>query len=140
MHLVQLRFGLLVGLVSSALFAAEVMPTLVRADGWDSANAPSDLFMQSVVTRDGELGWRQLCPAVQAQLPLAPFVQYVEALRAADDAKGLAISVKFVSAVQRPDGGETRTYAATARLGDGQTVAKTFIIRTQASGCVESVQ
>ena len=129
-------------LLSVTLATAVTLGTgnsMALAAGSDPSTAPSDLFMQSVVTRDAELGWRQLCPAIQAQLPLAPLVQYVDALRVADKANGLAINVKFVNAVHRLDGGETRTYAATARFGDGRTIAKIFEVRTQASGCVESV-
>ena len=43
--------------------------------------APADLFMQSVVKRDGTLGWHQLCPSLQAQLPLSMLASQVEAQR-----------------------------------------------------------
>lgn len=43
--------------------------------------APADLFRQSVVKRDGTLGWHQLCPSLQAQLPLSMLASQVEAQR-----------------------------------------------------------
>jgi hypothetical protein len=45
---------------------------------------PADLFMQSVVKRDGNLGWHQLCPALQTQEPLAALVSKVEQQRRAE--------------------------------------------------------
>jgi hypothetical protein len=49
-------------------------PTLIVGTRWAvQANTPTpaDLFMRSVVKRDGNLGWHQLCPALQAQKPLS---------------------------------------------------------------------
>jgi len=49
-------------------------PTLVLGTRWAvQANTPvpADVFMQSVIKRDGGLGWHQLCPALQAEVLLA---------------------------------------------------------------------
>jgi hypothetical protein len=101
---------------------------------------PADIFMHAIETRDGELGWRQLCPPVQAEIPLAQVIQVTAAARAADAKVGLTLSVDFVSAQDRPAGGQVRTYHAIARRADGQADEKMFVVQTQASGCVEAIE
>jgi hypothetical protein len=108
-----------------------------------AASTPADAFMQSVVARDGALGWQQLCPGAQAALPLAVLVEETAAIRTAEAASGVSVSMRFVSAQPRPEGGERRVYVATARLPrdrDEQLIQKTFVVRTQASGCVEALE
>src|SRR5260221_7236597 len=65
---------------------------------------PADLFMQSVVKRDGTLGWRQLCPAVQAQMPLTTLVSQVREQRNAESGKGLRLTMDYVGARTRTAG------------------------------------
>src|SRR5947209_20526592 len=55
--------------------------------------SPADLFMQSVVRRDGNLGWHQLCPALQAQEPLPVLAKQVEQQRIAESGEGLTLTV-----------------------------------------------
>jgi hypothetical protein len=100
---------------------------------------PADLFMQSVVKRDGALGWHQLCPAVQAQMPLSMLVSQVRKQRIAESGKGLRLTVEYIGARARTQDGQIRVYVVSARRADGWSGQRTFIVTTQASGCVEDV-
>ncbi len=101
--------------------------------------APADLFMQSVATLDGDLGWQQLCPAMQAQLPRAVLLEQTGAQRLAASERGVSLSIDHVGDRGRPDGGQIRFYLATAHAADGAVSQKTYIVETQPGGCVESV-
>ncbi len=118
-------------------------PTLILATNWtvqSNAPAPADLFMQSVVKRDGALGWHQLCPALQAQEPLSVLTGQVEEQRIAESGQGLTLTVDFVGANSRLHGGQIRLYVVTARRSHGWAEQRTYIVYTQASGCVEDVK
>lgn len=100
---------------------------------------PADLFIQSVVKDDGALGWRQLCPALQAQLPMSELEQQANAQRQDAAQHGLRLTSTFVGASPRTTGGELRDYVLTAHWSDGTTEQRTYTVLTQASGCVEDV-
>jgi hypothetical protein len=100
---------------------------------------PADLFMRSVATEDADLGWRQLCPALQNELPRDVLEQHTLAQRTLQAQQGLTLSIEHVGDRPRPTGGEVRFYVATAHGADGSSGQKTYVIKTQASGCVESV-
>jgi hypothetical protein len=105
-----------------------------------STPAPADLFMQSVATEDGALGWQQLCPALQSQLPRDVLEQQTAMQRAASAQQGLTLTVEHLGDRPRPAGGQVRTYLATAKSADGSVGQKTYVVTTESSGCVESVQ
>jgi hypothetical protein len=129
-------------IVNSALILAVIVAAYWRFT--DTAGAkpptPSDLFMQSIATEDGALGWSQLCPALQVQLPRATLEQQTEQLRASHLQSGVTLTVNHVADWPRSGGGEIRVYVATAHGADGSTGQKTYVLQTQPSGCVESVQ
>jgi hypothetical protein len=102
--------------------------------------APADLFMQSVVKRDGSLGWHQLCPALQAQMPLSALASQVEEQRIAESRESLTLVVDYVGARSRPQGGQIRLYLVTAHRPNGWVDQRTYIVYTQASGCIEDVK
>jgi hypothetical protein len=104
------------------------------------APAPADLFMQSVVQRDGTLGWHQLCPELQAQEPLSLLTSQVQQERMVELRQGLSLSMDYIGAHPRPQGGQIRLYVVTAHLPDGWTGQRTYIVYTQTSGCVEDVK
>ena len=101
---------------------------------------PADLFMQSVIRGDGQQGWRQLCPAMQAELPLDELRSQGDALRASEAHQGLTLTLDYVGARPRPSGGEVRVYVVTGREQGGPTQQRTYTVLTQASGCVEDIQ
>jgi hypothetical protein len=106
---------------------------------WADSPAPADLFMQSVATEDGGLGWSQLCPDVQTLLPRDVLEQQTEMQRTTQSQMGVTLRIDHVGDRARPTGGEIRFYVATAHATDGSTGQKTYVVKTQASGCVESV-
>jgi hypothetical protein len=105
-----------------------------------SSVTPADLFMQSVATEDGGLGWRQLCPTLQSQLPREVLEQQSSAQRTIQAEQGVKLSIEHVGDRPRPTGGELRFYVATAVAADGSAGQKTYVVKTQSSGCVESVE
>jgi hypothetical protein len=130
--------GLLVGF--SAVLAIVLHFTSASLPVRAAAEPPADTFMHSVASRDGRLGWQQLCAGAQGELPVDVLVQRTDALRVADAAAGISVRISFVGADPRPEGGERRTYLATAwQLGEPLT-QKTFVVRTQADGCVEALE
>ena len=79
-----------------ALLVVLVTLTLMLATRWavqSKAPVPADLLMQSVVKRDGQLGWQQLCPALQAQLPRSALTRQLEQQRNAESSQGLTLTV-----------------------------------------------
>jgi hypothetical protein len=107
---------------------------------WGSSSAPADLFMQSVSTEDGGLGWSQLCPGLQTQLPLDVLDQQTLMQRSLQTQQRVTLTIQHIGDTPRPTGGEIRFYVATAHGSDGSTGQKTYVVKTQTSGCVESVQ
>ena len=107
---------------------------------WFGKPTPADLFMQSVATEDGALGWNQLCPALQVQLPRDVLQQQTEKLRSDHLHSGVTLTIEHIGDRPRAGGGQIRVYVATLRAADGSTGEKTYVVETQANGCVESVQ
>ncbi len=97
----------------------------------------ADRFMQSILIDDGALGWRQLCPSIQAALPMDQLTQQANAAGAAAAQQGIRLTAQFVGAQPRVGGGEQRLYLVTAHWSSGATQRRAFAILTQASGCVE---
>jgi hypothetical protein len=130
-------------IVRLGLVVVLATPTLILGTIWviqSNAPAPANLFMQSVVKRDGALGWHQLCPSVQAQLPLSVLANQVEQQRIAESRQGLTLTVDYVGNHPRPQGGQIRLYVVTARRPHGWVGLRMYIVYTQASGCVEDVE
>ena len=105
-----------------------------------SSSTPADLFMQSIATENGALGWNQLCPSLQQQMPRETLVRVTETQRIFAARSGIALTVEHVGDRARPNGGQIRIYIATLHTEDGAIGQKTYVITTQASGCVESIQ
>ncbi|HLI05337.1 MAG TPA: hypothetical protein VKV40_02080 [Ktedonobacteraceae bacterium] len=119
------------------------LPTLVAVTNRmvkAQSPVPADLFMQSVVKRDPNLGWHQLCSSVQSQVSLSTLTSTVQQQRRAETKEGLKLSLQYIGADARPQGGQIRVYVVTARLPTGWIGQRTYIVYTQASGCVEDVQ
>jgi hypothetical protein len=149
-HRLRLRSGRL-ALVTLGLLCAILVPLLWYASGvsWPGTRhgsvagarkLPADLFIQSVVQDDGALGWRQLCPDLQAQLSQSTLVQDADAQRRAFEQHGVRLTANFISARPQTAGGQLRLYRLTAHWSDGSTQQRTYTVFTQASGCVADVQ
>ena len=110
------------------------------AHGQTAQTQPADQFMHSLVTEDGALGWRQLCPNIQAQLPQDALVQQANAMRAAAAREGVWLTVGSIGTHSQPDGGALHVYRVTMHWPNGSTQQRTYSVLTQSSGCVEDVQ
>ncbi|MBV9172710.1 MAG: hypothetical protein JOZ81_21780 [Chloroflexi bacterium] len=104
-----------------------------------SAAAPADLFMQSIASEDGDLGWSQLCPDLQQEMSRETLEQLTATQRAVASQRGMTMTVEHVADRPRPDGGQIRFYVARVHAADGATGDKTYVINTGATGCVESI-
>lgn len=104
-----------------------------------ASTPPADLFMQSLVKDDGALGWHQLCPSIQAQLPESTLIKQADTERGTRAQQGITLTADFIGARPRPSGGQLRVYIVTAHWHNGTTNLRTFSVLTQPSGCVEDV-
>ena len=123
---------------ASGLGAVSEVPSQV-AQPHTAPVQPADRFMQSIVTEDGALGWKQLCPSIQAQLPIGELIQQADTQRTLMVQQGIRLTAKFVDSSPQRDGGALRNYEVTAHWPTGRTELRTFSVLTQSSGCVEDV-
>ena len=86
---------------------------------------PADLFMQSIANEDGALGWSQLCPALQVQLPREQLEQQTAKLRMSHLQTGVTLTINHIGDWPRTGGGQIRVYVATDHAADGSTGQKT---------------
>ena len=101
------------------------------------APAPADVFMQALITHNGQLAWQQLCPTLQQKLPATELANLVNVYGGPD--QGLQLGVDFVGAHSWTDGGEVRVYVVTAREPPGTEFRSLYVLRTQASGCIDGI-
>lgn len=100
----------------------------------------ADLFMQSLVTQDGALGWNQLCPDVQARLPQIILIREANTQHAADLSQGVTLSMQSLATQSLKKGGQLSLYLVTAHKPDGWEAQRMYTVRTRSSGCVEDVK
>jgi hypothetical protein len=103
------------------------------------AASPADAFMRSVVSRDGALGWQQLCSDLQHQIARDELRRQAGAQHASEAARGLTLSFDPMAVRSLPQGGEAHVYQVTAHLQDGHQEQRTYVVRTGPGGCVEEI-
>jgi hypothetical protein len=96
--------------------------------------------MHSVETRDGALGWRQLCPDLQSQVSQDALKTEANAQKAAEVGKVRHLRSDFVGGRALASGGQVRFYLMTADLTNGSEAFRGYVLRTQADGCVHDIQ
>ena len=141
----RVRVSLVIVLAALTASAGGFISTIVAPAGTGGSTAyaaappPADLFIQSIVRDDGTLGWEQLCPSAQMQLPQNVLVKQADTERRARARQGLTLTMDFIGARPRPGGGELRLYSVTGHWPNGTVDMRTYSVLTQASGCVEDV-
>ncbi len=132
----------LVGLVGCVMLAGgSALSYFAFAPKAQSAPpAPADLFMQSVVVRDGALGWNQLCPNLQAQIPKTELIRQANSQHASDLKQHVTLSMERLGEHALAEGGEIHLYLVTAHKPDGWKLQRVYAVQTGGSGCVEDVQ
>jgi hypothetical protein len=119
----------------SAVTAAEA-----PAHPGSQATAPrADVFMRSVISRDGALGWQQLCTDVQRRLSRDELRSQADAQRTSEESRGLRLSAVPVGVRPLSQGGEAHLYLVTAVGPSRQPEQRTYVVRTGPGGCVEDV-
>jgi hypothetical protein len=105
-----------------------------------AAPTRADLFMRSVVMRDGQLGWQQLCPDVQAQIPQIMLIRQADAQRASDLSQGVTLTMQSLGAYPLAQKGVLHLYLLTAHGPHDWEAQRAYLVRTRAGGCVADVQ
>jgi hypothetical protein len=72
-------------------------------------------------------------------VPLSVLTSQLQQQRSAESGQDLTLTVDYVGAHARPEGGQIRLYVVTARRPNGWVEQRSYIVWTQASGCVEDV-
>src|SRR5262249_44720997 len=90
--------------------------------------APADVFMQALITHNGQLAWKQLCPTLQQKLPASDLANLLHATGAPN--QSLQLGVDFVGAHPWADGGEVRIYVVTAHGPPGTEFRSLYVVRT----------
>ncbi len=101
---------------------------------------PADLFMQSVLHRDGQLGWQQLCPDLQAQIPQIVLIRQADAQRASDLSQGVTLTMQPLGTYPLAQKGLLHLYLLTAHGPHHWEAQRAYLVRTRAGGCVADVQ
>ncbi len=104
-----------------------------------SATLPADVFMQAIIAHDGQRAWQQLCPAVQGKLSPAALATLADSQATSTTHQAAHLGVDYVGAHKWADGGQVRVYVVTAHWASGADAGTLYIIRTQASGCVDGI-
>jgi hypothetical protein len=102
--------------------------------------APADLFMRSVEVSDGALGWRQLCPDLQSQVPETAVRSAANAQKAAEAGRVRYLRSDLVGMRKLKSGEQLRLYLLTAELVGGAQASRVYVLHTRAGGCVHDVQ
>jgi hypothetical protein len=137
---------ILIAAASAAAYARTRVPGAVSqassavVDVRSSHSQPADRFIQSVIAEDGKLGWHQLCPDIQAQLPIDTLVQQADTMRAAAKKEGAWLTAESLGTHLQQGGWHIHDYRMTAHWPTGATRQWTYVILTQPSGCVEDIQ
>jgi hypothetical protein len=124
--------------------AACAAPPFARQSAGVSRPAPAlsraDLFMRSVEVRDGALGWRQLCPDVQSQIPESAVMSAASAQKAAEAGQVRSLRSELLGMRKLDSGEQLRLYLLTAHLVGGAEARRVYVLQTSADGCVRDVQ
>jgi hypothetical protein len=104
--------------------------------------APSraDLFMRSVEVRDGALGWHQLCPDLQSQIPESAVMSAASTQKAAEAGQVKSLRSEPLGTRNLKSGEQIRLYLLTAELAGGAQAMRLYVLHTRAGGCVHAVQ
>lgn len=128
-------------IVCAALAGGSAFAYSVFARGEQkAAPTPADLFMQSVMTQDGGLGWNQLCPELQAQIPKIELIREANVQHASDLSQKVSLSMEPLGVHALAKTGALHLYLVTARKPDGWESQRIYAVMTRSAGCVEDVQ
>lgn len=106
-----------------------------------TAPTQADLFMQSVLRRDGALGWHQLCPDLQAQIPIDELQRQAAQQKSAEAGQGVTLTLDYLGMHPQTGGhGDLYLYLVTAKNHAGLLAQRIYILTTQSTGCVADVQ
>ena len=128
----------LVSLGATACGTAVTAAGAPARPGRQVAASRADLFMRSVIRRDGALGWQQLCADVQRRLSIDELRSQADAQRASEESRGLTLSAAPFAVRSLPEGGEAHLYLVTLHRPSGEQ-QRTYVVRTGPGGCVEDV-
>lgn len=134
--------GIVLLIVCAALAGGSAVAYSVFARGAQqkASPTPADLFMQSVMTQDGGLGWNQLCPELQAQIPKIELIREANVQHASDLSQKVSLSMEPLGVHALAKTGALHLYLVTARKPDGWESQRIYAVMTRSGGCVADVQ
>lgn len=133
--------GIMLLIVCAVLAGGSAVAYSVFARGAQKASpTPADLFMQSVMTQDGGLGWNQLCPELQAQIPKIELIREANMQHASDLSQKVSLSMEPLGVHALAKASALHLYLVTARKPDGWESQRIYAVMTRSGGCVEDVQ
>lgn len=125
-------------ILSTTHLSHRALTTTVQ--GTTATEPPSaDVFMHALITQNGQLAWQQLCPALQAKLPASVLANLLNGPGSADGNQGAQLGVDVVGTHAWASGGAIHVYVVTAHWPSGRDVRTLFVLRTQASGCIDGI-
>ncbi len=106
-----------------------------------AAPTQADLFMQSVLKRDGALGWHQLCPDLQAQIPIDELQHQAAQQKSEEARQGITLTLEYLGRHPQTSGhGDIYLYLVMAKNHTGLLAQRIYVLTTQPTGCVTDVQ
>lgn len=130
----------ILGLIALAMSTTYVWLTFAH-QAQKVASPPADLFMQSVIKRDGALGWHQLCPDLQARIPIDELQRQAAQQKSYEASQGVTLTMDYLGThPQTDERGEIHLYLVTAKNDTGLLAQRIYVLTTQPAGCVEDVQ
>jgi hypothetical protein len=106
-----------------------------------TTSSQADLFMESVIKRDGALGWKQLCPDLQAKIPIDELQRQAAQQRSYEANQGVTLALDYLGMHSQTAGhGDIHLYLVTAKNHTGLLAQRIYVLTTQQVGCVEDVQ
>jgi hypothetical protein len=100
---------------------------------------PADVFMQAIISYNGQVAWDQLCPATKKAISPAELATLVDARWPAGAQRPAQVTVDFVGAHAWGGTDQIRIYVVTGHWASGVNADTLFVVRTQADGCVYGV-
>lgn len=123
-------------IVSSAR-SANRTPAMAAQMTVSPSASPADVFMQAIVTQNGQLAWQQLCPELQTKVPAVALGNLMNGDKSTN--QNVQLQVDAVGSHAWSDGGTIHVYVVTVHWPSAPDARMLFVLRTQASGCVDGI-
>lgn len=122
--------------VAPAASIHRTQPATAHSAAWSDPSA-ADVFMQAIMVHNGQLAWQQLCPALQAHVSVSALSNLMKSNEATN--QDVQFQLDSVGSHVWADGGAIHVYVVTAHWPSAPDARMLFVLRTQASGCIDGM-